>query len=438
VNLILTKKDINAYLILLIYISISGLILLLSNNIFFDIFSMVFLVFGAMNIVKYDLAHPYVWYSFFFTLYSVAYPILYLTNNVYDINTYTKSLMFSQWLGLVIFLLVLTPKSTEYFRMKKLNFNLIPDKIFLILTSIVLFVTILKISRGSHLNKTDLYSEGSIIVNIGFRAVLVFLILFAINLSIYVIRRKKLDKKITIYAGVIIFFMVYFSGERDLLLRFILIIFYIYYIFIKNKKLSKEIIILGVVTLFLIPFLGAYKHYGITGEVTITNNNFLIDFLMSEFMAASKNMQILLLDESALGRFNGETFISGILNTFDIDKLLGLNIVSSVSWYNANYFNAGRSGQGFTIVGEGYINFGYIGIILVFIFIGVIVRYIYKNSNKGIYHFVFYILSIPIFIYSTRADLANILSPLLKQNLLSIIIIIIGTKILYKSPKEGL
>lgn len=420
------------YVQLLFYTLLSGLFLLLSNNVVGDIIAFIILVFGAMSIVRFDLAHPYVWFSFVFMLYSISYPIFYLNGILYDVYLYTKSLMFSQWLALLIFLFVVGPIKVYYSKLKKPNMKFISSKIFLTLTSIILMISIIQIITGGYSHKNDIYEGSAFVSSIGFRAALVFLILYAINLSKFALEKNKIDKKLSFYVFINIFLLVFFSGERDLIIRFFVITLFIYYIIVKKSKLSKEIIILGVVSLSLIPILAKFKYFGLTGETTESELNFFLSFLSSDFLSASKNLQILLLDESANGIFLGATFVSAFIRALNLDVFLGMKSISAGGWYNDKYFAEGRSGQGFTIVGDGFVNFGYLGIIVLFIFIGILVKFLYKRSNKGIYSFVFYILSIPVFMYSIRADLTNILSPLIQQNLLTIFVLKLLLEILYK------
>lgn len=425
------RKNLYLFLILFKYIAISGLLLFISNNVIFDIIALVILVFGAMSIVRFDLAHPYVWFSFVFMLYSVSYPIFYFLGMTSDVYTYTKSLMFSQWLALVVFLIVVTPKKVDYSRLREIKIKIVSNRLLLIVASLILFVTILYISTGGYSNKGDIYNSGSIIVTIGFRAVFIFLMLYTIKLTTYGLENNKLDLKLTYYVFCFMFLLVFFSGERDLLIRFFVILSFVYYIIVKNSKMSKEVVLLFLVSLSIIPILAKYKYFGLTGESTESDLNFLLSLLNSEFQSASKNLQIILLDESTNGMFNGFTFLSSFLRAFDLDKLLNIYVISSGGWYNDTYFAAGRAGQGFTLVGDGYVNFGYIGIIILFIFISLIVRVIYLNSNKGVYFFTFYILSIPVYMYSLRADLANILSQLIQQNVVGLLSIYLVLKILY-------
>lgn len=431
----INKKTIFLYSKLFLYILISGFVLFISKNVIYDILAFIILVCGAIKIVKYDIAHPYVWYSFTFMLYSISYPILYINDLTYDIQIYTKSLMFSQWLSLVTFLIVVSPIRIDYLQLWKIRERIISSKKLQALLSLIIFITIFEILRGDFNNKSEIYASNSMIIFIGFRAALVFLAIYTINLSIVALEKSKIDVKMSVYVFITIFLLFFFSGERDLIIRYFIILLFIYYIIIQKTKISKEIILMGLFSLTLIPILGDFKYFGLTGQKSIGNVNFFFNLLSSEFGSASKNMQILLLDKNSQGIFKGYTFFSAILRTFNLDKLLNIDVVSSVQWFNDNYFMPGRAGQGFTIVGDGFINFGYAGIIIIFLLIGIMIKIIYLQSNKGIYKFVFYILSIPIFMYSIRADLNNILSSLIKQDLLVIIFVKFLSKFIYDTYK---
>lgn len=425
------------YLELFFWIILSGIILFLADNIIWHIISIIILLFGSAKTVKFDLIHPFVWYSIFFGIYSIAYPIIYFFN-VNRTYIYTKELMYTQWMALVIFLLIVSPSKVTYSNLKDIRKDNIMSKLLNILLSSIIIVTIMYLSRGTHTRKSELYAQKSLILDMGFKAVLVFLMIYAINITIDAIKNKKLNIKTVIYSFILIFLMFFFSGERDLILRFIVFTFYVYYIFLHNPKNEKKIWALSSVLMLSIPMLKKFKYFGLTGEIDKSNNtNLIIEIMGSEFSSASRNMQILLGDPSSKGLFKGHTILQDIIRSLKIDKLIGVESFSPVAWFNSHYFQAGRAGQGFTIVGEGYINLGYLGIVLIFIILGMLVKILYVNSSKGVYWFVIYILSIPIFIYSIRADLANILSQLLGQVFLIVLIVVTIEKILGKVSKKG-
>lgn len=426
------KKDINKYFWLLTIILLSGILIIASDNVLYNILSILVLVFGAMVIVSFDLAHPFVWFSSIFTLYSISYPLFYMFRLTYDINTYSNNLMFTQWLALSTLLLTIGPFKINYELLEELKVKIISNKIMMSLISIILFITIINISSGGYTHKNQIYERGFSLVTLGFSLVLIFLVCFTINLTQTALIKRKLDIKSIFFVFIIIFLLVFFSGERDFLLRFFVIVFFVFYIIIKKSKLSKEIVTLSILGFSSIPILKEFKYFGLTGERDTSDLNIFFDFLNSDFISASKNLQILLADSDAHSKFNGRTVISDFIRAFNLENFIDYDVVSSIEWFNSHYFKIGRSGQGFTLVGEGYINFGYLGIVLVFLIVGLIIKFLYYKSNKNIYYFSFYIISIPIFMYSIRADLANILSPLVNQILLVFLILKLTNKVLSK------
>jgi oligosaccharide repeat unit polymerase len=359
-----------------------------------------------------------------------------LSNATYDVYVYTKTLMFAQWLALTVFLIIVTPKKVDYNILRMNTIKAIPTKILIILISVAVLATIFEIMQGGYAHKGQIYSEGSIIIQIGFRAALVLLIVYTINLTEFSLNKNKFDINTVLYVGGFIFTLVLFSGERDLILRYLIITLFVYYLILCNRKLNKKVVLAGLISLLAIPVLNMFKYYGLTHQIRGSNSNFIINFFKSDFMAASKNLQIILLDECSKGYFGGSTLISAVFRSLNLGSLPFINNVSSLRWYNSTYFNQNRAGQGFSIVADGYVNFGFIGIVIVFIIVGLLVKIIYKKSNKNVYFFAYYVLSIPIFMYAIRADLANILSPLIKQNIVVMLIVAFISKLLRESSEK--
>lgn len=430
--LMFKKTVLIQYCLLISLICFAGFLIHITDHVYVHLGAFGFLILGAMSIVSFDISHPYFWYSFVFMLYSVSYPIMWITGATHDIYVYTKSLMLSQWLALSTLLLVVGPARTDYEGLKYKSRSASNLRLIMLIPILAIIPTILKISQGGFTHKSEIYSEGSLLIFIGFRAVLVLLILFTINLTRACLLYGAINKKITVIVFILIFGVVYYSGERDLIIRPFVILSLVYFVLVKRRKLDLFLIFIGLFSVLLIPMLADFKYFGLTGERNVSERSVVMRLLNSEFQSASKNLQIVLLDESTKGIFQGATLISSVIRTFKMDKLLDLEIDTGIKWYNRTYFAPNRAGQGFTLVGEGYINFGYAGIVLVFVFVGILIKIIYRKSNQGVYHFSYYILSIPVFMYSIRADLANIISPLIVQNLLIMALACCSSKILDK------
>lgn len=430
----MNKNNFIKYYILLVAIAVTGLMIYLSNNVLLDIISFLLLVITAFFLVKFDYIHPYMWFGAIYTLYSISHPILFYLGESWDAG-YSKELIFMQWLGLVIFLLVVTPKQHSIDKLNERKIILTTSKYiyFGCLAFLIFFITIL--SQGSYTNKTEMYSGGSVLINSGFRIAIVFFIAYAYELVNGMKNGNKKNINLMIGTLIIAALITYYSAERDILLRYVTITFFVYYVF-SNEKEKFKLKFLPPLLILLVPFLTKIKYLGMAGEITDTSHNSKIaSFLKSDFASASKNLQVLIEDEGARGLFNGFTFVSDIVRTLKLDAFFDKYSFSVIEWFNNLYFAENRAGQGFTLVGEGYVNFGYLGVILLLIIVSILIKIMYYYSSRYFNGFIIYILSIPIFMYSIRADFSNILSPIIVHVLLGIIIIKIIDYILMRSIK---
>lgn len=416
------------YFIITICILITGGMIYLSNSIMLHILAFLFLTMCAVLIVRFDFYHPYVWYTPLFCIYSISHPVLYILD--YSIvNAYTKSLMLYQWVALSVFLLIVTPKRVNIVKTrpiinKRFEFHYV-NKYVLIGLSLVLLVTILYISQLGHQNKRELFDMNSLIVFIGFRAVHIFLLVYTLELIKGYLMFNKLNIKLILYSFTIIFFLFLFSGERDLILRHILLTFFIHYIFNENSfKNRKKYIYLAIIAMIFMPILNSIKYIGVgMGLNKNIYNNLFVSFFTSDFSSASTNLQLLLLNSEYKSIFNGYSIFIDILRSLDVFNIYQGEYFSSAKWFNNIVFRDRTSGMGFTLVGEGYLNYGILGVVLIYSFISILIKKLYFKSFKNTLIFILYIFSIPIYIYSIRGDLVSIFSPLIGQILLSVVIL---------------
>ena len=169
--------------------------------------------------------------------------------------------------------------------------------------------------------------------------------------------------------------------------------------------------------------------------------NIVLQFLNSDFASQGFNFNYVLLKKDEYNKFYGLTYVYDFLSPIDdivpIVKKLNVN-----SWYQNTFWANRRTGLGFTIIGEGYVNFGILGIILSMFILAKITKYLYFNSNKNAYTFVIYLAFINYSMYACRGSLANIISPLFKYYILLAIILYhlpyfkIKDKIVYYKDKK--
>lgn len=399
----------------------SGFMLYVSpeSAIIVHIIALFVLTITACMLMKFDIYHPYVWYSCFFWVYSSAYPILYIMG-IYTSFGYSKTIMIYQWLSLATILLVLPSEKIEFkvnsnyfIRENNLFLNIINNFILVYIFIIMIFIA----RSGSYTNKTSIYASENFMFNLAFSLSYFAILLYSFRLF------EKLNSgvngiaKVILKSGVVICLVSVITGERDYLFTFLIITLLLLFYF---KKISiMQLVILVPVGILLIPITNIFKYYILSGSVsgTFSFNNIIQQVLDGEFISAGRNLQIL-VSHNCKNIFNGRLIVNDFIRIFyDTGE-------SNQTWFNQTYFSSIHSTQyGFTLTGEGYVNGGVIGIVLVFIFVGLLIRYLYKNASKNVYFMSIYLYMVPLFIYSIRADLANILSPLLKYALLGTLII---------------
>ena len=147
------KRTVCNYFFLLTVIIITGIIIYATSNIKLQILAFGTLaLFGAI-MVKFDIFHPYCWFSGMFLLYSLSYPILYCTGNLdpwlLEKAGIPNKLIFLEWVAFSIFLLVVSPKQVKFInkRNKKLLFTKANKLLYVVMYTVVL-LAVVSISQG--------------------------------------------------------------------------------------------------------------------------------------------------------------------------------------------------------------------------------------------------------------------------------------------------
>ncbi|WP_369048784.1 O-antigen polymerase [Tenacibaculum sp. UWU-22] len=202
-------------------------------------------------------------------------------------------------------------------------------------------------------------------------------------------------------------------GERDVLLTIVLILMLIFY-FIKKPSKIRVIVYLGV-AIFLIPITSQLKAI-FTRNTKPNSENVFIRIFSGEFLSSGRNYETILKYSNAWDYFYGESLLNDIKRS--IVPPFIYEFKNSVHWFNSNFFTNGFNlgyGIGFSYLAEGYINFGYFGIILWYFFLMIVVTYLYNSSYKSILGLAIYLLMLPNLIYLQRGDFSYLVSPLFKQ-----------------------
>lgn len=411
-------------IILLSVILISGIILFLSrdSDIILHIVSIFLISISASFLVEFDFFHPYCWFSLFYSLYACGYSIMYLLGAVTKYG-YSKETMVYQWIGLVTLLIVLPAKRCTTFinlKREKGNRKIISAVLNIILLYLVL--ALFMIMTGGYSNKTDIYENGNFLVEFAFALAYFAILLYVYELYDTLVNAEQIRMWNIIKPVIIIMLFGFISGERDYIFTIVMLTVMILFLFGKIKRgILFACIPIGVIVL---PLSNVFKYYILTQKLStnFTINNLVIEFFDGEFISAGRNLQIL-INNNCENYFGGKSVLNDLLRVFISTGY------SNQSWFNESFFPTVHSTQyGFTLVGEGYVNGGIIGIILIYAFVGCLLRFLYITASKNQYRMIIYLYMMPLFVYATRADLANILSPLLKYAILGTCLIAIMNK----------
>lgn len=428
-----SKTKVKANLILIWFIiGFMGILEFFSSNCIIQIVTLMITYFLMALSVKFDVFHPYVWFGGALLIYSIGYPVLYLlgANVTYG---YTGEPLFMSWIAFVVILIVVPSYSIKREITSVKGYA--SAKNLINISALYIVCCIFMIARSGMSNKTELYAQNNKLFSIAFSLVYLLLVFYTYSFSVDKCEKGKINMILIIEVAIAAIGLGLFSGERDIMLNFVLVtVLLLYYWKVIN---IKQLIVLAVIGILLFPVTVVYKYYLLSGvkgtNVTLGFDlkSIIVNFFYGEFESASRNLQLLVNhEEFTRGLMGGKTYISAVTRIF------GYAPWSCTAWFMEEFFEPGRSGQGFTAIGEGYINFGYMGIILEFIIIGAMLSYMYKRYNRSITWLTIYISSFPIFIYAVRADLANILSPMCRHVLLGILVLKVYSAICCRKKKR--
>ncbi|WP_263821271.1 O-antigen polysaccharide polymerase Wzy family protein [Salinibacter sp.] len=203
-------------------------------------------------------------------------------------------------------------------------------------------------------------------------------------------------------------------GQRNPILRYFIGVTLILYGFGILEK--WQVYTVGISILVSIPLMGLAKAYVLSGKLGELNESLPLSILTGEFRSAGRNMDTLLSRAGEWEYRHGGTVITDVLRGVVPAPIHKFQ--NPTNWFRNELHPELASkgmGPGFTFAGEGFINFGYIGVVVWFFLVSILIVYLYKHRKSSLLLYITYVSSVPIFIYSLRADIANILSPVLKH-----------------------
>ena len=462
-----------AWMMLGIAILASGaLFLSFPDDIGIKILAMTLLALISAASVRFDLAHPFVWFGPPFLLYSIAGPLLFHLDihplkmrSFYMIEELDFSFALDlHYLGFLACLLIIGPRRMSLDavmrdeRREALFTGVTP---VLLLAASLAGASLIAIVAGGFASKLDIILHGSWVTRFGFGFNIA-----ATCIGVYLVRQFQAGRDMQAFVfiaaiaavGVLV---VLYAGQRNFLFRFLVVA--VFAVHLAHRKLSvKTILPLGIAGAVLISVMAVLKNMLLVGTVADLGNldaqtvlalplehDYLLDevesritlygrwillmALGSEFMTSSNNLALLLLRVPDEIPFQyGATLINDMVRALTpgfltIGSTSTQEAQNSVAVFNRLFFPVGfyrGFGQGFSFVGTGYFNFGIAGAIMIMLVLGGAIRLFYRWAARSPMGLFFYIGYVPIAMFTVRSDLGTPISQGLKHVLVPLVLML--------------
>ncbi|MFL2131693.1 O-antigen polymerase [Ruoffia sp. FAM 20858] len=412
----ISKKNMLITIMVLICTILAGIITQMSNNELYHVLSIWIIVIITILVSKFDLLHPYFWFTSFFALYSTAYTIILIQGFQTNIG-YTSDNSLLTILALATIIVIIGPpkNSTTYIQSNKtieissndskINRDLL-QKILIVLI-VILIACVIVISQIGIQKKSELVSNRYF----SFRLATYLVRYITLYVSLYIVSSTKNIKlgSIVIFSGISVLLFTLFTAERDGIFRFILVVVASLF---ATKRISRKTLplVIGISGVAVV-ILSYLKYFFVSGQVRtgFNDNGLIYNFLNSDFAAAGENMQVLLNNPWTNSYFNYSIILNDLLAPFTF-VFKSFNVGS---WFNDTFYYGSYS-RAFTLLGQGYVIGGYIGVILLFIVVSTIVKVLYKRSGINFYWLTTYIYMIATVASSFRGNLSSIIETLIR------------------------
>ncbi len=431
------KKDVFKYFLILVAFCFSISIIMLFENPKHHILSFWTMVIIIILVCRIDVIHPYFWFTSSFALYSTAYSITYVLD--YHNSGYSKENLLLPLIGLSVVLLILGVQkcsvSSGIQIEKTKNYNSLMAKdnkkiteLILMILLVTLFLCTVIVFRTPFNHKNDLLSERNIFFLMGVYVSRYLTFFSCLYMLLFINIDSRKTKLLLLSSSILILLFSLFTGERDVMFRFFLVLVMTLFV---TRKINKELIIMLIPIGILLMILSVYfKYYFVNGTIksSFEGQSYLYNFLSTDFSSAGSNLQILLNNTWTKSMHGFSLIVTDFLSPFFRSGIF----FNADSWFNKMFYYGSYS-RAFTLVGEGYIIAGTIGVITIFTILGCGIKIMYKMASQNIYWTAVYIYSIPTIISTFRSTLSTASIALVRIVLLSIVVHIFLLRLIRKS-----
>lgn len=393
------------------------------NSVILEFLILLVLLLLGVSFFRFNILHPFVWLSGFVFLYNATFCLLDIFG-LFEIK-YVHEILFCTYLSIVslyIFCLLFIRNTIIRFSYAFINVrrSQIIYRLLIVLSIFMILYLPLFIKIG-YTSKKEMNLDGGLPLY-GIISRLYFII-YAVYLTYYCHINRKLPYVLVISSLVITLGSALIIGERDVFLTVCLLTFLVYYYHFKVS--FKKVIFLGIIGMMTVAVLQTTKQITNKDEVNLPVDNMFEATVGGEFATSGSNLNVLLTNKSSWKYQYGEAIINDVHRSLIPDFISKQD--NTARWFNQMFNSHLESGygMGFTYIGEGYVQFGYIGVVVWSIILGVIVLFLYRKAQKHIYGFVAYIYMMGMVLYAMRGDLSYVISPLVKQVLLTYFLLLL-------------
>lgn len=423
--------------VMFISIVISGMLITVSTELPHWILGLLLLTGMSMVVVRFDLLHPFTWFSPFFFLYSASVPILVWLEIREDIGSLHDTI-FLEWIALAVFMLFVGPQQRELRFEGTISVDArIAAWLLSVISLAVSGLYLWHIWQANLASKYEIALSTSILAKLD-PAFSVFAIAYAVLVA-GAFQRQRFPWALILFAVGWNTLSFLLSGERDLVFRIFWVTIFLYHGL--YREIPRWVLaILATSAIVLVPIMEDLKNLLLKEtETSVIMSSMAVRVLNDEFLTASENLQYYLSRAAFEPFFLGETLL------WDIKRAL-------LPWFMVQegpdpqrYFNVmffpevveRGGGKGFTLVGEGYMNFGWFGVVLWFAFLGWFVRALYVKALENKIWFLMYVVSMPLIVYIIRADFSNLLAQFVKHIAFPMLVIMLGQEILRRTQPKA-
>jgi oligosaccharide repeat unit polymerase len=393
-----------------------------SNNPVYHMLVFWNLVIISIIISRFDLLHPYFWFTSFFALYSSAYTIILIQGyHTYIGYTYENTLL--SIIALATIMLTIGPPKNKLEQTNSDEILLengnntvnraLVRKILIVLL-IILIACIIIISRLGIQRKSELVSNRYF----SFRLATYLVRYITLYSSLYIVASGKKMKlgPIIILSGIGVLLFSLFTAERDGIFRFLLVaVSSLFAVKRINRKTLPFVLGISVIAVVILSY---FKYFFVSGLVRtgFENSGIIYNFLSSDFAVAGENMQVLLNNPWTKSYMDYSLILTDLFAPFTI-VIKSFNVGA---WFNDTFYYGSYS-RAFTLLGQGYIIGGYLGVVVLFFVVSTIVKVLYKKSKLNEYWLATYIYTIATVASSFRGNLSSIVETLLRIPLVGLL-----------------